>query len=151
MRPGKGGGGRGWPVAWNSAAWTNPSGVTAISALCHHRSFVCRRRLFISSFGPNCNLFSCPSSSPLPPLPSLSLQHRCRFAHRKNPSFQEEESKIPRNLTFFPWIWNETVWERIKRTGFERLGKRGNRNEDKLETAIWPVICPGIISTNRDN
>lgn len=94
---------------------------------------------------------NCPSSSPLPPLPSLSLQHRCRFAHRKNPSFQEEESKIPRNLTFFPWIWNETVWERIKRTGFERLGKRGNRNEDKLETAIWPVICPGIISTNRDN
>lgn len=156
MQPGKGEGGRGWPVAWNSAARTNPSERNGDGPS------VCRLRLFADdvslfpSFGLNCNLFSwgeetaseeTASPSRLFPLPS-SLQHRCWFAHRRNPTFPPlEESKIPPKPNFFPpppplRFGNETVGERIKRDGIRANVEIETKISSKRRSGPWFV--PGL-------
>ena len=165
MQPGKGEGGRGWPVAWNSAARTNPSERNGDGPS------VCRLRLFADdvslfpSFGLNCNLFSWgeetvseETASPSRLFPSPRLCNTDVDSHTGGIQLflLSRNRRSPRNLTFFlpsPSFDSGTKLSGnvLNGTGFERSGKRGNRNEDKLETAIGPVICPGIISTNRDN
>lgn len=156
MQPGKREGGRGWPVAWNSAARTNPSERNGDGPS------VCRLRLFADdvslfpSFGLNCNLFSWgeetvseETASPSRLFPSPRLCNTDVDSHTGGIQLflLSRNRRSPRNLTFFlplPFLrfGNETVGERIKRDGIRANVEIETKISSKRRSGPWFV--PGL-------